>query len=214
MKKIIIFGASGGTGMEVVKQALEAGYRLTAVVRDPSTFSYTGLHSSSLKTIKGDVLDLSSFADAMAGQDAVISALGSRGIKPTRLYSKGISNILSAMSRHNITRIVCISAGALDINPKMGLFVRLLTRFVLQPILKEPYADLRLMEKEIQQAGSGYTIVRPPMLKDKKITGKYRVAVNDHIVRPFSIARADLAHFIVNHISDTETYRSIVEISY
>ena len=154
MKKVIVFGAAGGTGIEIVQQALEKGYAVTALVRNP------------------------------------------------------------AMHRNNIRRLVCISAGGLDVNPEAGFFVRLLTRYVLQRILKEPYADLRKMEAIVQQSNTNYTIVRPARLLDKPATGKYRIGIRNNIKNPFCIARADVAHFIVNHLDDQATFTSTVSISY
>jgi putative NADH-flavin reductase len=211
MKKLIVFGASGATGLQFVKQGLEAGYAITAIVRNPAALA---LEHTELTVIRGDVMQKETFAAAMKGKDAVVSALGNRSTKPTTLYSTGMKNIMEAMQANGVKRIICISAGALDTNPKMGFFIRLLTKAVLQRILKEPYADMRLMEKEIRQTDLDYTIMRPPMLKDKPPKRKYRIAVNGHITRPFSIARADLAHYMVNHVDDSQTFKSIVEISY
>ncbi len=96
----------------------------------------------------------------------------------------------------------------------MGFFIRMLTKLVLQKILKAVYADMRMMEKIVKKSGLEWTIIRPPMLKNKVMTGNYRIAVRSHIKRPFSIARADLAHFIINHLNDDNIYQSIVEIAY
>jgi putative NADH-flavin reductase len=211
MEKVIVFGASGGTGIEVVKQALEAGYRVTALVRSPERFT---LAHTNLVVKQGDVMLAHTIDDAIAGQDVVISAIGNRSTKPTVLYSEGIRNILAAAQQNNIRRMICISAGGLDVNPKAGFFVRLLTKYVLQRILKAPYADLRLMETSVRQSDTIYTIIRPSRLLDKPMTGKYRVGINADIESPFSIARADVAHFIVHHIDDAATFHSITAISY
>lgn len=211
MKKIIVFGASGATGSQVVAQALEAGHTVTAVVRNPTTFL---MQHPKLFVIKGDVMMRETFSNVVHGQDIVISAIGSRNTKPTTLYSAGIKNIISTMQEHKIQRIICLSAGALYTNPQMGLFIRLLTRLVLQPILKEPYADMRLMETILQESALDYTIIRPPRLTNKPLTRKYRSVINDHLTRPFSITRADLAHYILNHLDDSRTFQSIAEISY
>jgi putative NADH-flavin reductase len=211
MKKIIVFGASGATGLQVVQHALEAGHRVTAIVRNPTAFL---LQHPKLFVVKGDVMVRETFSSAAHGQDIVISTLGSRGEKPVTVYSTGIKNIISTMQEHKIQRIVCLSAGALYTNARMGLFIRLVTKLVLQRILKEPYADMRLMETIIQGTNLDYTIIRPPRLTNKAMTRKYRSVVNDHLVRPFSIARADLAHYILNLMDDSRTFRSIAEISY
>ncbi len=211
MKKVIVFGAAGGTGIEVVKQALEAGYQVTAVVRNPEKF--TLIHPNLVVKL-GDVTLANTIDKVIKDKDVVISAIGNRSTQPTTLYSEGIKNILDAMQQNNVHRLICISAGGLDVNPKASFFVRLLTKYVLQRILKEPYADLRIMEKLVLQSGTDYTIIRPSRLLDKPVTGKYNVGINTNITNPFSIARADVAHFIVNHISDNETFKSITSISY
>jgi len=217
MKKIIVFGASGATGSAVVKQALEAGHKVTAVVRNPDGFASAGLTSTyhpNLIISQGDVMQPASFAGAMSGQDVVISALGSRSAKATTLYSTGIKNIIASMQENKVKRIICFSASALYTNPKMGLLVRLITTLILQRILKGPYADLRLMETTVQQSQLDYTIIRPPRLTNKPMKGKYRDAVNEHLGKAFVIARADLAHYMLNHMEDSLTFRSIVEIAY
>jgi putative NADH-flavin reductase len=211
MKKLIVFGAAGGTGIEIVKQALDKGYQVTAVVRSPEKFTLT---HNNLVVKQGDVTLARTIDETMAGQDAVISAIGNRSTQPTTLYSEGIKNILHAMQQNNIQRLICISAGGLDVNPKASFFVRLLTKYVLQRILKEPYADLRIMETLVHQSDTDYTIMRPSRLLDEPITGKYRIGINSNIAKPFSIARADVAHFIVNHISDNTTFKSTTAISY
>jgi putative NADH-flavin reductase len=211
MDKIVVFGAAGGTGIEIVKQALGAGYQVTAVVRSPEKF---GLVHPNLLVRQGDVLLGGTFDNVVAGRDAVISAIGNRSTKPTKLYSEGLRNILDAMQRTKVQRLICISAGGLDVNPKCSFFVRVLTKYILQRILKEPYADLRLMEAVVRQSGVNYTIMRPSRLLDKPVTGQYRIGINDNISKPFSIARADVAHFIVHHIGDMGTFKSTTAISY
>lgn len=211
MNKIIVFGAAGGTGIEIVKQALEAGYQVTAFVRSPEKFA---LVHPGLVVRQGDVTFAGTFDKVVAGQDAVISAIGNRSTKPTILYSVGLRNIVDAMRRTNVQRLICISAGGLDVNPKCSFFVRLLTKYVLQRILKEPYADLRLMETIVRQSGMHYTIMRPSRLLDKPVTGEYRIGINENISKPWSIARADVAHFIVHHIGDMKTFQSTTAISY
>jgi hypothetical protein len=96
----------------------------------------------------------------------------------------------------------------------MGFFIRVLTKLVLQKILKEMYADMRLMELIVEKSKLDWTIVRPPMLKDKPFTGSYRTAITGHIKRPFSIARADLADFMLNILGDSKTFGAKAELSY
>ncbi len=211
MKKIIVFGATGGTGKETVLQALGKGYEVTALVRNPAAFKLEHPH---LIILQGDVTQPFTLEKAIAGMDAVISCLGNgKSTKPTTVYSAGIKNIISAMDVTGTKRLLCVSATALEAYPEMGMFVRFFTKNILQKILKEPYADMRLMEAEVQRCDLSWTIVCPPMLKDKRVTGKYRVAMNVHLNKAFSIARADVAHFLIASIDDPETFRSKIEIA-
>lgn len=207
-----MFGATGGTGKQVVKQALEIGYHVTVIIRNPAAFD---IQHHELEIIKGDVLQSSTFENELTGKDAVISCLGSgTSTKPTRVYSAGIENIISAMNKAGIRRLMCISAGALYTNKEMGFFIRTLTKLVLQKILKEPYADMRIMGTKVEKTHLDWTILRPARLTNKLLTGKYRVAVNSHNKRPFSISRADLAEYMLNSIDTPQNFKAKVEIAY
>jgi len=212
MKRILVVGANGATGIEVVKIALANGYRVSALVRNKSSIE---LRDSNLSVYEGDVLNITSFNTLLNEIDSVISCLGQgSSTRATELYSKGIRNIISAMSEAKVNRLVCISAGGLYLNDQMGFPVRLLTQAVIQKIFEHPYRDLRLMEEITMTSEIDWTIVRPPMLTDGKLRSSYRTSVGGNIRKPFSISRKDLAHFLVQSIGDSATVRKIVEVSY
>lgn len=102
----------------------------------------------------------------------------------------------------------------LSTNDKMSFLGKFLTKFVAQKLYKEPYKDMRLMEKILRKANLDWTIVRPPALTNKTKTEIYRLGINEHISRPFSISRPDLAHYMLSSIDDPKTFRTKVEISY
>jgi putative NADH-flavin reductase len=193
-----------------VQQALDEGNFVTAIARDPSKLNITHPH---LKIIRGDVLQLQSFIDAMQDQDAVVSALGSDDTKPTMLYSEGVQNIISAMQKYSVKRILCISASAVETSPKLNVFIQLATK-ILQCILKNPYRDILRMEQLLKQTDLEWTVVRPPRLTNGELKNKYRFAVNDWLPNCIRISRADLAHFMLQYIHSNSTYRSIVEVAY
>lgn len=136
------------------------------------------------------------------------------GDKPTTLYSQGAINTLQAMHKYGIDRAFFISASALDISPVLPFYVRFAAKYVIQKLLKHMYADLRLMEKAVKESGINYTIIRPPQLVNKPVTGHYRIAVNHFLKNGLKISRADVAHFILNHINDTASYKATAEIGY
>lgn len=122
--RVLIVGATGGTGRQLVAQALERGHAVTALVRNPSRFQVEHPH---LTVIHGDVRDYASVETAMRGQEAVLSALGhKRFFYPTRILSDGTRNILRAMETHGVPRLVCeTSLGIGDSAGRMGLYYTL-----------------------------------------------------------------------------------------
>jgi uncharacterized protein YbjT (DUF2867 family) len=141
MKKIIVFGATGGTGKFVVEQALKAGYQVTIIARNLDAFMLT---NKNLEVIKGDVLQPSTFEDAVKGKYAIISCLGSSRKEPTKIYSQGIINITIAMDKAGVKRIICISAAAVMVPPVGSFMIKFVAKNILQRLFKYIYADMLL----------------------------------------------------------------------
>lgn len=208
--RILLFGATGRTGKIFLKMALDKGYQVTAIVRSPAKIETS---HPNLTVVQGNVMQLQSFRTIVPSHNVVISCIGVSSTKPTTLYSQGTANILKAMSENNISRILCISAAAVETSPKLPLFLRLISRYVVQRIFRHPYSDARQMEDLLRKSNTNWTSVRPPVLKDKAFTGNYRYAVNDWLEKCVSINRADLAFFILENITDSRTYKSVVEVA-
>ena len=211
MKKIIVFGATGGTGKLVVEQALQAGYSVTVVVRNPAAFT---IRHPQLEIIKGDVFQPHTFENAIKGKDAVISCLGIAKNEPTTVYSEGIKNIMAAMQQADIQRIICISSVAIMVPPKSSFLLKFMTKNILQRQYKYIYADMLAMEQILAKSSLDWTIIRAPWLWNTPYTGKYRSTINEHLSNPFRISRADLAEYIVHHLADKKTFQAAIEISY
>jgi putative NADH-flavin reductase len=208
--RLLVFGATGRTGRHVVNIALEKGCMVTAVARNPGALQI--MHPS-LTIIKGDVLQPATFASHITGKDAVISCTGTGSTKPTTVYSQGVQNILTAMHVAGVNRIMCISADAVVINPKLPLIYKFFAKYILQKILKNPFADLLLMEKILERSNTNWTVVRPPQLTNKPLTGKYRYAINGYMKRSLRTSRANVAHFFVNNILNEETFKAFAEVA-
>ncbi|HXB05819.1 MAG TPA: NAD(P)-binding oxidoreductase, partial [Puia sp.] len=134
--------------------------------------------------------------------------------KPTNLYSEGARLSLEAMRRQGARRVFFISASAIEISPVLPAVVRFVAKNILQKLLRHMYADLRMMESRIRASELDWTIVRPPRLTDKPMTGRYRFAVNSFLRNCLSISRADVAHFMLHHAGDRGTYKGVVEVGY
>jgi putative NADH-flavin reductase len=209
---ILVIGANGGTGRQVVEIALKAGHLVTALLRNPANLPL--LHPN-LQIVKGDVMDPETFEKHLENKDAVISALGvKKASKPTTLYSQGNNNLLAAMKKKGVRRVSFISASALDISPVIPFFVRLVAKYIVQKLLRHMYADLRVMETLVKESDADWTIMRPPRLTNKPLTDNYRFAVDNFLKNCLTISRADLAHFMINNITNEATYKTTIEIAY
>jgi uncharacterized protein YbjT (DUF2867 family) len=211
--KITVFGATGGIGGHVVRQALAAGHRVTAVVRDPARF---GLGHPALKvaTVPG-LNDPEVLRAALEGSDAAISGVGPRGRKDGPVASSTTRGMLRAMEASGVRRFVAVSAVPVGPVPEGESFVN---RRILLPVIsifaRGVYADLGEMEDEIGHSATEWTIVRPPKLVNKPLTGKYRTVVGGNVPRGYAISRADVAHLMLAALDDPATLRRAIGIAY
>ena len=200
--RVLIVGATGGTGRELVAQAIERGHAVTALVRDPSKLQ--NAHAL-LTVIQGDVLDAASVGRAMEGQEAVLSALGhTRFFYPTRILSDGTRNILRAMETHGARRLVVeTSLGIGDSVGRLGLYY---TLFVIPVILPFYFWDKTRQERLIAKSTMDWVIVRPAMLTNGEKHGVYRHGANiGSFFWTARISRADVADFMLNQLA-SDTY--------
>jgi putative NADH-flavin reductase len=211
--KVTVFGATGRVGEQVVRQALDAGHRVTAVVRDPARFdvSHPALQ---VATVPG-LTDPEILRPALEGSDAAISGVGPRGRKDGPVASNATRGILRAMEASGVRRLVAVSAVPVGPVPEGESFVnrRILLPFI-SAFAREVYADLAAMEDEIRRSATEWTVVRPPRLVDKPLTGRYRTCVGGNVPRAYSISRADAAHAMLAMLDDPATVRQAVGIAY
>lgn len=203
--RILIVGATGGTGRQLVAQALDRGYAVTALVRDPSRLQ---IKHPQLTVIQGDVLDYASIEAAMRGQEAVLSALGhKRYFYPTRILSEGTRNILRAMKTHGVPRVVCeTSLGIGDSAGRMGLYY---TLFVIPVILPFYFWDKTRQERMIAGSNVEWVIVRPGVLTNGDKRGRFRHGRNvGSFLWTVRISRADVAEFMLNQLASDTYLRS------
>lgn len=209
---IAIFGAHGPTGLLLTQQALDKGYTVTAVTRHPETFPLQHAH---LRVMRGDVYDLTTVEQAIAGQDAVLSTLGvpfSR--QPITVYSQGVAHIVQAMQRLGVRRLICVSSSAAGTDHDTGagfVFDKILQPLVMSTIGKTTYADMKRMETLLMQSGLDWTIVRPSGLFETPAVTDYQVA-EDHIRRQFT-SRADLADCMLQQLTTDRYSRKVIAVA-
>jgi putative NADH-flavin reductase len=200
--RVLVIGATGGTGRELVQQALAQGHQVTAFVRDPAKLRVA---HANLRVAKGDVLDYAMVESAMRGQDAVLSALGHRRFfYPNTIQSEGMRNILGAMKACDVPRLVCETA--LGMGSSVGRLGLPHTFFIVPLILPFYFWDKLRQEELIMASNRDWTIVRPGLLKNGPARGTYRHGHEaGNYFWPFPIARADVAAFMLKQLSD-DTY--------
>jgi len=186
--RILVIGAAGRTGQQIVEQALGHGHSVRAMTRS------TGLPlaHARLEIVSGDVLDFDAVSAAVEGMDAVAFAIGSGGGRNVRVYSEGIGNVLHAMALHGVDALVALSAAGVfargDKRLSMGF------RAMMATVLKPVYDDMERMEQRIAASGVSWTIVRPVGLSDEPATGQYRLSLDGSLLpKATRVSRADVA---------------------
>lgn len=208
---LIIFGATGDTGRCLIDRALARNHQVRAVARTPAKLDR---HHPALEVVRGDVTDPASIAPLLAGQDAVLSALGAPvGREPVTLYSHGTTAILTAMALHGVRRIACVSAGGTkqSTDPNNPWFFE----HVITPLLlARIFDDMRRMEGLLMDSSTEWTILRPPQLLNTPATGRYRVAPAYSLPHGRQIARADLADLMLDAVEQGTYIRTAVAVAY
>jgi len=210
---IILFGATGLTGREILLQALENGHEVKAVVRNPELLK---TKHAKLTIIMGDVLNAQAVEEAIAGSDVVISAIGtgtsfSKARKPTTLYSDGFRNIVTAMRKHKIKRFVALLSVGTIPDPNEALIHKIMIR----PMLKGTYDDMRRAESFLAECVDiDWTGIRPLRLMNTPRTGKYRTGLDILPPKGVEISRADVAEFMLKQMYTNENLRRYLTIAY
>jgi putative NADH-flavin reductase len=194
--KILVLGATGGTGKAIVRAALTAGHEVTILVRSPEKARDIG----GARLIKGNALDPKAVAEALTGIDAVISALGTpvSPFKEVSLLSSATRVLVDEMRRQGVSRLLAITGmGAGDSAGHGGFFF---DRVFKPLMLRKVYQDKDRQEAIIRKSGLAWTIVRPSVLNDKPATGRVRAIVDLTDFHGGNVSRADVAKFILDEL--------------
>lgn len=204
-KRLLIVGATGGTGRELVAQALARGYSVRALVRDTSKLK---VEHPQLEVIEGDIMNYASVEAALRDQDAVICALGhKRFFYPGRILSEGTQNLLRAMQIQGVLRLVCETALGLGNSAgRMGLYY---TFLIIPLILPLYFWDKARQERLIAASKTEWVIVRPGVLTNGVRRRTYRHGRNvGSFIWTVRISRADVADFMLNQLVDNTYLRA------
>ena len=195
--KIVIFGATGGIGRQLIEQCLASGHVVTALARKPEALA---AFADRITVIQGNLLDQPSVSESVKGQDVVLSTFGASSGKDSDIYPKGIATIISAMKERGVRRIVCVTAAPVDDSPDLGFVFGK----IIKPLFLQKYYDgMKQLETLLKQSDLDWTLLGPGRLTDDARTGVYRIGAT--IPKGGSkISRADVADLLLKEASDTE----------
>jgi len=207
--KVIVFGATGGTGTQLVKQALENGDQVTAFARQTNKLNIQHEH---LQTVQGDILDLAAVTHAIKGHDAVLCALGAPAMNKSGIRAQGTKNIIKAMEQTGVNRMICMSAyGCGDSYELLPFHYKFL---ILPLMLRHVYADHEVQEQHVQASKLDWTLVRPSALIDKKQSADYwhGTSASDTPLK-LKISRENVAEFMLKQLTDTTYLNKAANLS-
>lgn len=208
--KLVIFGATGTVGAQVVQQALEQGHTVKAFVRNLTKLN---LQHPQLSFAQGDVMNASAVEQAIRGQDAVICVLGSGKKLKSTIRSEGTQQIIQAMEKVGVRRLICQSTlGTGDSWSNLNFYWKYV---MFGFILRQVFTDHERQEALVRNSNLDWTIVRPSAFTDGPLTGRYRhsfTSTDRNIT--LKISRADVADFILKQLSDQSSLHQTPSLSY
>lgn len=222
--KLTIIAATGGVGRELLRQARDGGYDVTAVARNlakvPPDLRTARLIAADLAAPQPQVLE-----SAVAGADAVLSALGPHNNADAGIAAPGTAAVVAAMRATGVRRLVAISASPVATTPSPGrpdppkhdpgdgFVMRQVGVRIAKTLFGKVYEDLAAMEDVLRESGLDWTVLRPPQLTGKPFTGRYRTAYGRNVRGGRSVPRADVAHYMLAVMDQPETIGQAIGIA-
>jgi putative NADH-flavin reductase len=208
-RKVLVLGATGPTGRQVLSQALQQGHEVTAFVRNPKRLP---IAHRRLRVVTGDVTDDGpAVPQAVSGQDVVISALGiGMSFRSRDLIARTMPRLVAAMETQRVSRLIFTSAFGVG---STSIDVPFLARVMMRLVLRDVYADKKAGEEMLRRSQLDWTLVYPAVLTNGARTGRYRVGERLSLRGLSRVSRADLAAFLLSQIEDPTYIRKGVLIS-
>jgi putative NADH-flavin reductase len=203
--KVLVLGATGGTGSHVLRVALSAGHEVTVLVRDASTLDVT----DGVRVLTGDATSAEDVRAAVAGQDAVLNAIGSRNIRHPVEVEVGRA-LLPAMRDAAVDRlVVCSAFGVGDTQADANT----LQRMFFHTVLGKVYAAKEVADAEVRTSGLDWTLVYPTRLTDDPATGALATGERLPQGAGIHVTRADVARFMLAQLTDSTWSRKTVVVT-
>lgn len=217
--KLTVVAATGGIGCHLLDQAVAAGHEVTAVARHPDRLPAPGQPGAPARVVLADLTTAGALATAIAGADAVVSALGPRHCGEDGVVSVGTRRIIDAMRQADVRRLVLISVAGIAMRPGdepdqgAGWFTRAVLSRIARARLARHYDDIAATHRLLRTTDLDWTAVGAPLLTDKPATGRYRTAIDQSVRGGWRITRADAAASMLAVLDQPATVRHCVAIA-
>jgi uncharacterized protein YbjT (DUF2867 family) len=206
--KFALFGATGPTGQEILRQGLERGHSISALVRTPSKLK---ISANLLNVVEGDVLDPQAVKATLLGCEGVIVTLGGKMSDKKRALTIGTTNIVECMKTTGLARLVVVtSVGVGDSRGEAGFFFE---RIIVPLFLRAEFADKNSQEAVVRASGLDFVIVRPGQLTNEPAKGIYQAAPHLPAGKAPKITRADVAHFCLEQLTSDRWLSASVSLT-
>jgi uncharacterized protein YbjT (DUF2867 family) len=194
--KLLVLGATGGTGRLIVGQAMARGYDVAVLARSAEKAG----RLDGAQVIVGDARDEAVLRRALKGRDAVISALGTPAspLREVTVLSSATRALVSAMKLEQVSRLVCITGIGAGDSAGHGGF--LFDHLIFPLLLSKVYADKNRQEAIVRESGLDWVLVRPSVLSDKPPRGNVRALTDLSDFHGGTISRADVASFVLDQV--------------
>ncbi len=210
MTRVAVFGATGGTGNQLVSQALAAGHEVVAYARHPSKLNISHEH---LTVVQGELSNQELIEKAIQGTEAVFSALGPHGRSRDKPITQGMQNIIVAMKKQGVRRLIITSTlSAKDPNDRPDFRTRAMVGLV-KIAMSAAYEEIVGVAEVVHGSDLDWTIVRLALLNNKPKTGKVKIGYVGSGEVGTRISRADIAEFMLKQMNDTRYLRQAPTIS-
>jgi putative NADH-flavin reductase len=206
--RLLILGATGATGRNLLDQALAAGHDVTAFARDPSRLTMT---HPRLAIAAGEATDVRALDRALAGQQAVLSALGAGNSLRSEIVSRAVAVLIPAMQAQAVSRIIFLSAFGVGETCAQASWVQ---RIFYRTLLRQIFADKAKADAMLRASTLDWTLVYPTLLTNGARTRTFRAGERLQMRGMAKISRADVAAFMLAQVSSVEWVRRTAVISY
>ncbi len=207
---LVIFGASGRTGRHLIEQALEQGHAVAAFARTPGKIQ---AKHEKLRIVQGNVLDPTAVEEAVAGQEVVLCALGRNRGEPTTALAEGTRNILQAMEKHGVRRILCVSAAGF-MGERADFLVGKILLWLIRRYIPKLLDATRRQYQELEKSGLEWVAIRPILLDEGPRKGNYRVVCEGIPSKGYRINTGDVAGFMLGQLVSREYVHRAPAIAY